>query len=354
MIKPQHLKRGDKVAIVSLSSGIIGEPKLIHKFEIGKRRLEQEFGLQVVAMPHALKGSKFVYENPKLRAKDLMDAFADDSIKAIITSIGGDDTIRILPYIDFDVIRNNPKIFMGYSDATINHFMMNKAGLISFYGPCLMVEFAEYVKMFDYTKKSVRDILFKTNKRYEIKASDYWSGDFVPWAEENVNIGKKLKRDEKGYELLQGKGVVKGKLIGGCIDVFPMLVGTEIWPSRDEFKGKILFLETSEDKPSPDEVKWILRGLAAQGIFDVISGVIVGKPQDENYYEEYKSVYTGVIGFECGKKDMPIMYNVNFGHAYPIGIIPMGVEMEIDSIKKTLTLLESPVAERTNEDTKTP
>lgn len=89
-------------------------------------------------MPNALKGSDFVLEHPELRAKDLMDAFKDDSIKAIICAIGGNDTYKLLPYIDYEVIRNNPKIFMGYSDTTVNHLMMNKAGLVSFYGPTIM------------------------------------------------------------------------------------------------------------------------------------------------------------------------------------------------------------------------
>lgn len=84
--------------------------------------------------PKRLKGSEFVAAHPELRAKDLMDAFRDESISAIFCAIGGDDTIRTLLYIDFDAIRNNPKNFMGYSDSTVNHFVMYKAGLVSFYG----------------------------------------------------------------------------------------------------------------------------------------------------------------------------------------------------------------------------
>ena len=129
-IKPKMLKRGDKIAIVSLSSGVLGDEKMIHKYYIAKERLENDFGLEVVTMPNALKGSKFIYEHPELRAKDLMEAFEDKTIKAIICAIGGDDTIRLLPYIYYNVIRDNPKIFMGYSDTTVNHFMMHKAGKI--------------------------------------------------------------------------------------------------------------------------------------------------------------------------------------------------------------------------------
>lgn len=132
MIKPKKLQIGDKVAVVSLSSGMAGEKEFRHKYELGKKRLEEEFGLKVIETPNALKGSKYLNEHPEKRAEDLMNAFRDKEIKAIFSIIGGDDTIRLLPYIDFEVIKNNSKIFMGYSDTTINHFMMYKCGLVSY------------------------------------------------------------------------------------------------------------------------------------------------------------------------------------------------------------------------------
>ncbi len=340
MIRPQRLKKGDKVAVVSLSGGLLGEASLIHKYDIAKERLENDFGLEVVAMPHALKGIDYVYNHPEKRAEDLMMAFQDTSIKAIICAIGGNDAIRTLPYIDFEVIRKNPKIFMGYSDSTINHFMMNKAGLVSFYGPSIMCEFGEYVQMFDYTKQAVYDLLFKDSKDYEICSSKYWSKDFVPWGIENIHVGKKLIPEEHGYELLQGSGVVVGKVLGGCIDVFPMVVGTEIWPSKEEWEGKILLLETSDSKPDPSYVQCYLRNLGAQGIFDQIQGILVGKPQEEKFYEEYKEIYRKVLK-EYHQEQLPVLYNINIGHAFPTGILPLGVDISVDFTKKTIRLVES-------------
>ena len=342
MMKPESLKKGDKIAIVSLSWGGLGDKEFIHKYYIAKERLEKDFGLEVVAMPNALKGSKFIYEHPEERAKDLMAAFEDKSIKGIFCAIGGNDTIRLLPYINYETIKNNPKIFMGYSDSTINHFMMHKAGLISFYGPSVMCEFGEYVKMFDYTKEAILNILFNTCENYEIKSSKMWSNDFVSWKEENINIKKKEIPETHGYEVLQGKGVITGKLLGGCIDVFPMIVGTEIWPTKDKWQDKILLLETSEEKISPDLLTYYLRNLGAQGIFDVIKGIVVGKPQDEKYYEEYKDVYIKVLK-EFNNENLPVLYNVNIGHAYPTGILPLGTEVQVDFNNKKLILIESPV-----------
>jgi len=340
MRKPQKLNKGDKVAIVSLSWGGLGDSKLIHKYHIAKERLENEFGLKVITMPNALKGSEFIYNHHELRAKDLMDAFEDKSIKGIFCAIGGDDSVRLLPYINYDIIKNNPKIFMGYSDTTVSHFMLNKAGLVSYYGPSIMCEFGEYTKMFDYTKNAVKNILFESTNYYEVKSSEYWSNDHISWSEENINYQKKLIKEEHGYEVLSGKGIVTGQLIGGCIDVFPMIIGTEVWPDEEEWNNKILLLETSEDKIAPDYLLWYMRNLGAQGILNKINGIIVGKPQDEVYYEEYKEIYLKILKeFNC--ENLPIIYNINIGHAFGTGLLPLGIEYEIDLNKKTIIFLES-------------
>lgn len=342
MIKPERLRKGDKVAIVSLSSGMLGEKEFIHKYYLGKQRLEEKFGLEVVTMPNTLKGIEYIYEHPEKRAEDLMEAFKDKTIKAIICAIGGDDTIRLLPYIDYNVIKENPKIFMGFSDTTANHLMMYKAGLVSYYGPCFICDFAEYVDMYDYTENAVRQLLFEPQDKYEIKKCDYWTNEHISWCEENMNKAKAKVKDPKGYEVIQGKGKVTGKLLGGCLDAFPIYVGTEVWPSLEEWKDKILFLETSEDKPEPSLVTFYLRNLGGQGILNVAKGIIVGKPQNEKYYEEYKDVYRKVLK-EFNRTDMPVLYNVNFGHSSPIGIIPYGINCELDVDNKKITLLESAV-----------
>ena len=345
MIKPQHLKEWDKVAALTLSWW--GPWAVPSRYEIGKKQLQDEFRVRVVEGKYTLKDPQRIYEHPEARAEDLIDAFKDPSIKAIISSIWWEESIRLLPYIDFDVIRNNPKVFMGYSDTTVNHLMMNKAGLVSFYGPSVMSEFGEYVQMFDYTKQAVENVLFNDCENYEIKSSEVWSNDFVPWKEENMNTAKKLIPESHNYETLQGKGIVTGQLLGGCIDVFPMVVGTEIWPSIDEWKDKILLLETSEEKPTPGLVTYYLRNLGAQGIFNVIKGIVVGKPQDEKYFDEYKEVYKKVMQeFKC--EDLPILYNVNIGHAYPTGVLPLGTDIRIDFDNKKIHLIETPTKKMEN------
>jgi len=309
MIKPRKLNRGDRIAIVSLSWGGLGDPATIHKYRIAKGRLEHDFGLEVTA---------------------------------VFSAIGGDDSIRILPYVDLDVIRDNPKIFMGYSDTTISHLIMHKAGLCSFYGPSVMCEFGEYVKMFDYTRRAVEDILFGTWEEYELLPSPEWTDDYITWQESNIHVSHKMKKDTHGYEVLNGSGTARGRLLGGCIDVFMMAVGTSVWPALDEWKDAILFFETSEEKPSPEYIVYMLRNLAAQGILNMINGIIVGKPKDEAYYEEYKEAILRVVLLEEHLDGLPVIYNVNIGHAKPIGILPYGIETELDCDNKRIRFLESP------------
>src|SRR5687768_12744394 len=116
MKKPRHLQPGDKVAAVSLSWG--GPAAVPGRYQAGKEQLEQEFHLHVVETTHALRSPEWLAKNPKARAEDLLEAFADPSIKAIISTIGGDDSVRLLPHLDLKVLRDNPKIFLGYSDTT--------------------------------------------------------------------------------------------------------------------------------------------------------------------------------------------------------------------------------------------
>lgn len=343
MIKPKHLRKGDTVAIVSLSAGTLGEPWAIHKLYIAQERLEKDYGLKVVVMPNALKGREYLYNHPEARAADLMAAFQDKNIKAIFNAIGGDDTIRLLPYIDFDIIRENPKIFTGFSDTTANHFMMYKAGLISYYGASILTNFSEYVKINDYTARMIWDTLFEPKETLEIPSAPYWYDDEdekIWWSEENIHTQKQYHPEEIGYEVIQGGGVIEGELLGGCLDVFVELLGTSLWQPKKEWTGKIMFLETSGADMPTHYLTWLLRNFAVQGLFDVIRGIIVGKPARRSKYEPYKEAFRTVVGNESGHPELPILFNVNFGHAEPIGIIPYGVKCRVDANRKTLTLLE--------------
>jgi muramoyltetrapeptide carboxypeptidase LdcA involved in peptidoglycan recycling len=248
-----------------------------------------------------------------------------------------------LPYINLEIIKNNPKIFMGYSDTTVNHFMCYTAGLVSFYGPTVLCEFAENVSMHDYTKKWINKVLFNSKVIGEIESSDKWVVEYFSWEKSENNSKQRKMERNNGYELLQGKGIVQGELIGGCAEVLEFVKNTKLWPDLSEWEDKILFLETSETKAHPDYLRWWLRNYVAQGIIDKICGIIVGKPYYGIYYEEYKEQFIKVIRNEAKRDDLPILYNVNFGHTDPMCILPYGIKAEIDCDNVSFTLKESAV-----------
>ncbi len=341
MIKAKQLHSGDLITTVSLSSGMAGEPEFLPRYDYGVSRVKTVLELQVTASPHSLKGSAFVYTHPELRALDLMDAFRDPTIKGIFSNIGGDEAIRLLPYIDFEVIRNNPKIVIGYSDTSVIHWMCYKAGLVSFYGPSILCEFAENGAMHGYTLKYLKKALFEHAPMGLVEPCTEWTNEYLEWSNpENFTIQRKMKPNS-GYEVLQGVGVHSGVLLGGCIEVLEFMKETILWPDLEEWKGKLLFLETSEDKPTPTQVLYMLRNYGASGILGAINGILVAKPQDEVYYEEYKEVLLRVVRDEFGFDELPIFYNMSFGHNAPMCILPLGVRAEIDCDSGTFSITES-------------
>ncbi len=339
--KPQKLRPGDKVATVSLSWGGAGDQQILWRYQQGKERLEQVFGLQVVEMEHTLAGSEYVYEHPEKRAEDLMKAFADPEIKGIIACIGGLESIRMLPYIDYEVIARNPKIFMGYSDSTTTHLICYKAGISSIYGPTLLVDLAENVAMDPYTEEYIRKTLFRNEPVGAIPAADHWTSEHLPWVIDNKHIARKSKPNS-GYELLQGKGSVTGRLLGGCIDVFDMLRGTELFPVKEDFENAILFFETSEDKPPVWFVEVALRIYGINGYLDQVRGIVFAKPYDEENYAGYNKAIRQVLA-EFHLEELPVLVNMNFGHTEPKICLPYGALAEINCTEKSFSILETAV-----------
>lgn len=355
MIKAKRLKQGDKVAIVSLSSGLLGEDFVKHNLELGTKRLK-DFGLEPVFMPNSLKGIEDLKEHPEARAQDLKDAFADDSIKGIICAIGGDDTYRLLPYLLEDKnfienVKNHPKLFTGFSDTTVNHLMFHNLGLTTYYGPSFITDLGEMATdMLPYNKEYFLKYIEGNGTLDTIKSSPIWYEDRIDFSEDALGTDRVSHIDTKGFELLQGDAVFSGKLLGGCLESLGDILAGErytdevevcakynLFPNKDSWEGKILFIETCEEKISPKEFAQNLNYLKEKGVFEVINGIIVGKPQDEVYYQEYKDELIKVID----NPDIPIVYNVNFGHANPRCVLPYGIECQVDSENNEIRFTEN-------------
>ncbi|MCI9493203.1 MAG: LD-carboxypeptidase [Lachnospiraceae bacterium] len=350
MMKPKLLKPGDNIAIVSLSSGKLGEEFCSHNIEIGSKRME-EFGLTPVFMANSRKGIKFLKEHPEKRAEDLKQAFLDDSIHGIICAIGGDDTYRLLPYLMEDqeflqAVLKSPKLFLGFSDTTVNHLMFYRIGLQTFYGQSFISELAEIAEeMLPYSREAFLGCFHGFTS---IKPSELWYEERKDFSRAAIGINRVSHKESHGYELLCGSPIVEGELLGGCLEsLYDMLSSTRyaeeseickkyrIFPEQAEWEGKIMFLETCEEKPEPELLYQELKTVEKTGAFEVINGIIVGKPQDEQYYEEYKEVYQEMFG----GKNISVLYNLNFGHALPRAILPYGAKVRVDAKRQDVKFL---------------
>ncbi len=343
--KPAKLNAGDTVAAVSSSWG--GPGQFPHRYEAGKQQLAEAFDLRVVEMPNTCRSPEWVAQNPQARAADLMQAFADPKIAGVISTIGGDDSIRILPHLDLEVIRQNPKVFVGYSDTTVSHFACLKAGVGSFYGPSVMAGFGENGGLHEYLRESFRTICFSPQApgRIEPNAAG-WTVEMLDWAEPANQARKRALAPCTGWHWLQGSGSAEGQLIGGCIEVVDWLRGSSVWPDAETWKGAIVFLETSEEAPSPDAVRRMLRSLAAAGALTSAGGLLMGRPGGHNNaasVEDYDRVILGVIRDELGLDRLPVVTNMDFGHTDPMMTLPFGIRARVDSNTQTFSILEAAV-----------
>ena len=345
MIKPQMLRRGSRVAAVSLSWG--GPGTFRYRYEAGKQQLEEEFGVTVIETEHALRNPDWLSKNPKARADDLMAAFADDTVDGIFSTIGGEDSIRILPYLDLHTIRDNPKVFMGYSDTTISHTACFKARLVSFYGPALMTGFAENGGMFPYMIDSVRKTLFSADPIGLIKPNQTgWTAEHLDWSGPANQPKKRKLNPPTDWVFHQDHGEVKGMLFGGCVEVLDWLRGSPYWPPVESLRGAVLFLETSEDAPPPSRLTEFIRSLAAMGVLERLGGILFGRPGGQippEMFQSYDAALCNTIRVEYGLGELPIVTNMDFGHTDPVFVFPVGLQVRINSAQRHISIDESAV-----------
>lgn len=337
------------IAAVSLSRGILGEPFVRFEVEIGLRRL-REYGLNVRFMPNALKGLDYTKAHPEARAADLLAAICDPEIDMILCAVGGDDTYRLLPHLFGSgelagaVSGAKGKVFLGFSDTTVNHFMLHKVGMKTFYGQAFLPDVCELGgDMLPYTKHFFEELI-STGTISEITPSGVWYEGRTSYAPDQIGTSTPAHPD-RGFELLQGAPVFSGSILGGCIDtMYDFFNGDRyadmpalcrkygLFPDAADWQGRILLLESSEEQMPPAKYRQALEYLKAAGVFGAVSGVLVGKPMDEAYADEYKRLLVEVIG----DPGLPVVCNLNVGHALPRCIIPFGVDAVVDAEKQVI------------------
>jgi len=340
MLKPSVLRSGDRIAAVSLSWG--GPSSYPHRYEAGKRQFEESFGVKVVEARHTMTDHAWLASHPEARASDLMEAFTDPSIQGIVSTIGGDDSIRLLPFLDLAVIRENPKVFLGYSDTTVTHFACMKAGLVTFYGPAIRAGFSENGGLFPYMTYSIRRTLFSAEAAGQILPNtEGWTCERLDWADPALQNQKRRLRPCSGWRWLQGAGIRRGKLIGGCLEVVDWLRGSTVWPDLTVWRESIMFLELSEEAIPPSAVVRILRSIAATGALGATRGILFGRPYgEEKTFADYDAALLQVCR-EFGLESLPLVTQLDFGHTDPIFTVPYGIEAELDCDRQELRYIDA-------------
>ena len=328
-MKPPRVQPGDTVAIVSPSFGAAATWP--HRYAPGKAYLESR-GLRVKVMPHANGAGHWTSGSPQARAADLHEAFADPEVAVLLCSIGGNHSNQLLPHLDFDLIRANPKLFQGYSDMTVLHWAIGQeTGLSTFYGPALVPELGEFPEVLPLTDRFLRAAWFGAEPlRYE--PATEWTDELLDWSRQlDLTRPRTLQRSE-GWVTIRS-GVAEGPLIGGCLETICWhLKGSAYWP---DFSGAVLMLESSEELPSPAHVDSYLTDLAQLGVLDSIAGLIYARPY--GYSDAEREALWRVLEAHAR---CPALANVDCGHADPMLTLPLRQRVELDAAARTLETLE--------------
>ncbi len=343
--QPSRLQPGDKVAIISPSSGM---PYIFPwVYEQGLSRIKEVFFLDPIEFFTARQSSEYLSKNPKERAEDINAAFADPSIKAIIATIGGNDQIRILPYLNKEVILANPKIFMGYSDCTNLHLFLWNLGIVSYYGGSVMTQFAMGGGMQEYTIQFIKKALFDPFIGKVFSAPEYSDAD-LDWADEKNLEKKRPSYPSSGWLWHNNEShkIIEGRLFGGCLEILDFHLSIRRFlPTVDRLSGAILFIETSEEMPSDGCIYRFIAALAELNLLKSFKAILVAYPKAQfcgNQPPEGREAFilNQQNAIKNALKDynsnIPVIFNMNFGHTDPQIIIPSGGIASIDCVKKTI------------------
>lgn len=312
IIKPKRLKAGDTVAVIAPASGLSKE-----SFDKALANLES-LGLKIKVGKSARGINGFLSATDKQRLDDLHSAFSDKEVAGVWCVRGGYGAARLLPDIDYGLIRKNPKILIGYSDITSLHLAISQnTGLVTFHGPVAASELS------DYTKKHLVNTLFNPSAPYKIEVSEY----------------NKAKESNLYKTETISAGKCRGRLIGGNLSLLAALAGTPY--ALSGLKGKILFIEDVGEQPY--RIDRMLTQLRQSAPLRSLSGIALGVFEDCNPKTADTQSLHDVVKDRLGDLGIPVVYGLSFGHIRDQFTMPVGIEAELDANNATMTLLDTGV-----------
>ncbi|MFA4833217.1 MAG: S66 peptidase family protein [Patescibacteria group bacterium] len=324
---PQKLKSGDEIRVIapSRSLSLCSEKNI----KLAKENFEKQ-GFKITFSKNCKESDILISSSIKSRVEDIHEAFGDENVKAVFTVIGGFNSNQLLKYLNYDLIKNNPKILCGYSDITaLANAITAKTNLITYSG----LHFSTWAmkKEFEYNLEYFKRCLMDENE-FIIEPSKTWSDD--AWYKDQDN--RKIEKNE-GFIILN-QGEAEGIIFGGNLCTFNLLQGTEFMP---DISNSILFIEDDDMAGNNFGVEFDrnLQSLVHQPNFNKIRGIIIGRFQKNTDMNLEKLKY--IIETKEELKNIPIIANVNFGHTNPLITFPIGgtAKLKVDD-KVELTILK--------------
>ncbi len=333
MLLPKKIQKGDTIGFFSPSSpATVFAPTRLNR---AAAFLEQK-GFKLYA--GNLTGKKNFYRSGTIqeRAEELNELIRNPTIRCIISVIGGSNSNSILPYLDYEALKKDPKIIIGYSVVTaILLAIYQKTNLITFYGPALVASFGEIGWFVEQTFSHFESILInKPSIPFTIKNPPFWTDEFIDWESQS---SEKTKTPNNVYSI--GNTIVKGRLIGGNLNTILGIFGSDYMPTIKQ--GDILLIEDS--LKSAEIIEKLFSHLKLNGVFDRIAGLVLGK------HEKFNDNGTGKqpidILLEVIKNlTFPILINYDCCYTHPMITLPIGINTELNPITNELTLLENWIA----------
>lgn len=327
-IFPPKLKAGDHVRVIAPARSMAILSKETRQIALSRF---EELGLKVSFGKHVEECDEFNSSSIEHRLEDLHEAFSDPSVNAILTVIGGFNSNQLLKYIDYDLIRKNPKILCGYSDITaLQNAIFAKTGLVTYSGP----HFSTFgmKQRFEFTSSHFKKCLFEEGP-FELKPSEFWSDD--PWY---IDQNKREFIPNPGYTVIN-PGRAQGRIVGGNIGTLGLLRGTEFMPP---LKDSILFAEDDEMPGALTDVVFDrdLQAMIHLPDFSGVKAIVIGRFQKASKMTVDK--IRKIVSTRRELKDIPIVYGVDFGHTDPYITFPIGglAELEADGENVKIRILE--------------
>ncbi|MFG1887338.1 S66 peptidase family protein [Micromonospora sp. NPDC049051] len=338
---PPKPRPGDRVAVVSPSAGL---PALFpHVYELGLRRLREEFGLEPVEYPT----TRVLGADPRDRARDLTAAFADPTITAVLATVGGDDLITVTPYLDDAVLRANPKPYFGYSDNTnvLNH--LYRLGVVSYHGGSVLVHLGRPGSPHPLTFDSLRAALF-TSGWYDLAPAPQWGDRPNDWHDPAALADEPEMFPGEGWRWQGPTTVVEGRTWGGNLEILHWLLAADRVPAASRLAGSVLVIETSEELPSATEVFRMLRNMGERGLLAGFPAVLVGRPKawdfDRPHTPDQRREWAGAQreavtrALAAYRPDAVVVFDVDLGHTDPQLIVPYGGEVRVDAVERRISV----------------